>query len=439
LSERKAHIATFGCQMNTYDSSRIAAILSDLGFVMEPDPHKADLVLVNTCSVREKPVHKVRSFLGMLKHQKENNPNALLGVCGCVAQQEGDRLLKQVPFLDMVFGPRAIEDLPQLLEDAARGKRRAHIPKDDPMQGLTAAVTRQPGLKALVTIMQGCDNFCSYCVVPYVRGREKSRPSQAIYDEAAALVNQGVREITLLGQNVNSYHDPQSGGDFADLLHKVSQVPDLWRIRFATSHPKDLSDSLIQAIAGIPSVMEQLHLPAQSGSDRILKAMNRGYGVEHYLARVARLREKVPGLALGGDMIIGFPGETDEDHAQSLELLKRAQYDFLYSFIYSDRPFAKAGSMTPKVGEETKRIRLNELQDMQRGISLAQHQAQVGKTEQVLAEGPDKKGSGLMTGRTRAGRAVNFKGGVELTGSLVKVEITAGRINSLMGCLVTHS
>jgi tRNA-2-methylthio-N6-dimethylallyladenosine synthase len=290
----------------------------------------------------------------------------------------------------------------------------------------------------MVTVMQGCDNFCSYCVVPYVRGREKSRPLKAVIDETAGLVARGVREITLLGQNVNSYRDPDSGGDFAALLARAAEIPGLWRIRFSTSHPKDLSDSLIQAMADIPQVAEQLHLPAQSGSDRILKAMNRGYTRDRYLERVARLREMVPGVALGGDMIVGFPGETDEDHEDSLELLRLAQYDFLYSFIYSDRPFAKARKLKPKISEALKRQRLLELQELQRKISLDQHLAQVGTIVEVLVEGPDKKASGLMTGRTRAGRAVNFKGDSELEGSLVRVKVLDGRINSLMGCLITQ-
>ena len=432
MSPRSVHITTFGCQMNTYDSSRIMAICEELGFVSEADPSKADLILINTCSVREKPVHKVYSVLGSFKHLKRKNPGLILGVAGCVAQQEGKKLLDQVPYLDLVMGPKAIEDLPELLQDAASGKRRSHTPNTNPILGLKAAVTRQPGLKAMVTVMQGCDNFCSYCVVPYVRGREKSRPADAVLEEVAALTAGGAREITLLGQNVNSYRDPESGAGFAELLALVARVPDLWRLRFTTSHPKDLSPSLIEAMRDIPQLMSLLHLPAQSGSDRILKAMNRGYTRAGYLERVARLKEEVPDAALGGDMIVGFPGEDEADFQLSMELVRQARYDFLHSFIYSDRPFAKARKMEPKIGDKVKKRRLAELQDLQRDISLELHTAQVGKMEEVLVEGSAKKGQGLVTGRTRAGRAVNFAGGPELVGSLVQVEITEGRINSLM-------
>ena len=252
-------------------------------------------------------------------------------------------------------------------------------------------------------------------------------------EETAALVAGGAREITLLGQNVNSYRDPESGDGFAELLYRVAEIPDLWRLRFTTSHPKDLSPSLIEAMARIPQVMQMLHLPAQSGSDRILKAMNRGYTKEAYLEKVARLKQAIPNASLGGDMIVGFPGEDEDDFRLSMQLVEEARYDFLYSFIYSDRPFAKARKMEPKVGDELKKQRLAEMQDLQRKISLELHTAQVGKIEEVLVEGPAKKGRGLLTGRSKAGRTVNFAGSPELTGSLVQVEITEGRINSLMG------
>jgi tRNA-2-methylthio-N6-dimethylallyladenosine synthase len=272
-------------------------------------------------------------------------------------------------------------------------------------------------------------------VVPYLRGRERSRPAGAVVEEVAGLVEAGAREVTLLGQNVNSYQDPDTGTDFPGLLQKLSDVGGLWRLRFTTNHPKDLSPGLIEAMAGLPKVMEQIHLPAQSGSDAVLKAMRRGYTRSQYLARVDQLRKRVPGVALGGDMIVGFPGETQPDFGDSLSLLVAVRYDFLYSFKYSDRPFTLARRLPQKVSGEVKDRRLRELQAEQQKISLALHQELVGQEVEVLVEGPAKKGDGLVTGRCRAGRAVNFTGGPDLKGRLVMVEVTEGRVNSLMGRL----
>ncbi|CAO0821702.1 hypothetical protein DFAR_2570013 [Desulfarculales bacterium] len=284
--------------------------------------------------------------------------------------------------------------------------------------------------------MEGCDNYCSYCVVPYVRGREFSRPAAEILAEVTALTAAGTREITLLGQNVNSYRNPEPGLDFPDLLEKLCQVPKLWRIFFTTSHPKDLSPRLMEAMAGLDKVMEKLHLPAQSGSDRILKAMGRGYTRAQYLDQVAALRQLVPGVALSGDIIVGFPGETEEDFAQSLALLDQAGYDCLFSFKYSDRPFTRASRLAGKHDEAVKAQRLARLQARQQELSLALHHSLVGSVEQVLVEGPAKKGAGYLSGRSRAGRMVNFPGPPELIGSLVRVRVSEGLINSLKGQLL---
>ncbi|MCB2192119.1 MAG: tRNA (N6-isopentenyl adenosine(37)-C2)-methylthiotransferase MiaB [Deltaproteobacteria bacterium] len=433
---KKVCLRTFGCQMNAYDSLRMAGMLADMGYAQVEEPDAADLIVLNTCSVRRLAEEKVYSYVGELKRLKREKPWLIIGVGGCVAQQEGDKLLRRLPHLDFVFGPDAVPSLPGLVGDALRGKRQAMTKLGPSAAPSQIIIPTAPGLRAMVTVMTGCDNFCSYCVVPYVRGRERSRPAGEVLQEVNALVEAGVREITLLGQNVNSYHDPDSGLDFAGLLARVNEVKDLWRIRFTTSHPKDLGQGLIEAMAGLDKVMEQMHLPAQSGSNRMLKAMNRGYTREKYLEQVRRLREKVPAVALGSDIIVGFPGESQEDFEQSLSLLREVRYDFLYSFKYSDRPFTRAGRLEDKLDEDTKGSRLVELQALQRVIGLQEHQAQVGRVEEVLVEGPAKHGQGLMSGRSRAGRVVNFPGPPELTGSLVMVRITQGRENSLAGELI---
>ena len=435
-SGKLVHITTFGCQMNEYDSARMLGILSELGYAPAESPETADLVLLNTCSVREKAQHKVYSFVGALREVKRQRPGMIIGVGGCVAQQEGRQLLKDIPYLDLVFGTGALERLPELIAEAASGRRVACTDLDPGPLAPRRVALANPGLKAMVTVMQGCDNFCAYCVVPHVRGREKSRAAAQVVEEVAALAKAGVREVTLLGQNVNSYRDPEGGADFADLLEMVAGVPELWRVRFTTSHPKDLSPRLIEALAGIDKVMDQLHLPAQSGSDRILKAMRRGYTRARYLALVKDLRRRAPDLALGGDIIVGFPGETEADFQASLELIEAAGYDFLFSFKYSDRPFTKAIDLPGKIAEAEKSRRLARLQERQREISLALHRAQVGKLEEVLVEGPAKRGTGLMTGRTRANRAVNFPVPPELAGRLVMVRVEQGLVNSLRGKLV---
>jgi len=431
---KRVHITTYGCQMNEYDSSRMAGLLAEMGYTPVERPEEADLILLNTCSVRERAAHKVYSQVGALKALKDRRPHLIIGVAGCLAQQEGDRLLEHIPHLDMVVGTGALQSLPQLVADADQGRRRSHTPQ--PREYRWPPPRVNSGLKALVTVMAGCDNFCTYCVVPYVRGRERSRPAGEIAQEVAALVESGAREITLLGQNVNSYRDPRDGLDFPGLLERLARTPGLWRLRFTTCHPKDLSPRLMEVMAGEETVMEGLHLPVQAGSDRVLAAMGRGYTRSQYLELVQRLRRVVPGVALGGDMIVGFPGESEEDFQQTLAIIDEVGYDFLYSFKYSDRPFTRARRLADKLSEEIKSRRLLELQERQRQRSLALHQEMVGQVAQVLVEGPAKKGTGLMSGRDRGGRAVNFPGGAELKGRLVRVEITQGLVNSLKGRLI---
>lgn len=435
-SDKNLHITTIGCQMNVYDSTRLAGLLAESGYRQVEDLKAADLIILNTCSVRRLAEQKVRSFLGSLKELKKSNPRLVIGVGGCVAQQEGSKLLKHIPHLDFVFGTDVLERVPELVADASSGRRRSLTPLGEAQDRPRPFLPVRPGIKALVTIMQGCDNFCSYCVVPYLRGRERSRPADDILQEVAALADAGVREVNLLGQNVNSYRDLGSGLDFASLLEQVAASKGLWRVRFTTSHPKDLSPKLIEAMADIPQVMESIHLPVQSGSDRILKAMKRGYSRAQYLQRVDDLKKRVPRVALGSDMIIGFPGEDEKDFAESLSILQAVGYDYLYSFKYSDRPFTKASRLEGKLPEAVKTERLTRLQALQREISVAQHQKLVGQVEEVLVEGPAKKGEGLMTGRSRTGRAVNFAGPPDLAGALVKVMISEGHVNSLKGRLL---
>jgi tRNA-2-methylthio-N6-dimethylallyladenosine synthase len=426
----KVHITTFGCQMNEYDSARMLDILTGLGYQAAAIREEADLLIFNTCSVRAKAQNKLYSFLGPLREYKKTHPQVRIAVTGCLAQQEGMRMLKALPQVDLVLGPDALPELARLLPLLREGRRMAEVKLEGqaemPLSGRRAALISR------VTVMRGCDNFCSYCVVPYVRGREKSRPAQAIVEEVQALAAGGAREVHLLGQNVNSYRD-EKGVDFPRLLTLLAQAPDIARIRFTTSHPKDLSPALMETLACEPKVMKGLHLPAQAGSDRVLAAMKRGYTRAHYLKLVRRLREAVPEISLSGDIIVGFPGEKEEDFQQTMSLLEEVGYDFLFSFQYSDRPLAPAGALPDKVSEEEKRRRLLLLQARQREISLARHQALLGRVAEVLVEGPARKGQGWLSGREAGGRTVNFAGPAGLRGSLIKVKLEAATVNSLRG------
>lgn len=429
---KKVHITTFGCQMNEYDSARMLEALTNLGYEATEQQEQADLLLFNTCSVRHKAESKLYSFLGRFKDLKKQRPQARIVVAGCVAQQEGEKLLKALPQVDLVLGPDAITQLASLVPLVEQGRRLAKVELNGQTEmGLVGLNT---SLKAQVTVMRGCNNFCSYCIVPYVRGRETSRAADDIVNEVKRLVSRGAKEVRLLGQNVNSYADTQ-GTDFAALLKKVAQVPDLWRIRFTTSHPKDLSPALIEAMASLPQVMPEIHLPAQSGSNRILQAMNRKYTREHYLELVKRLRENMPNISMGGDFIVGFPGESEQDFQQSLDLLEQVQYDFLFSFKYSDRPPAPASRLEGKLDEEEKNRRLLILQEKQRHISQNKNQALVGKVVQVLVEGQARKGGNMLSGRAPDGRAINFAAppGSDLQGRLVQVKLKVANINSLRG------
>ncbi len=438
MREKRIFIKTFGCQMNEYDSERMLALVGE-EYVPCEVPEEADLILVNTCSVRRKAEEKVYSFVGRFKSLKAKRPEVVIGVTGCVAQQEGERIVKRLPHVDLVLGPQNIYRLPEALEKIRRGRGPVvltELKKDFKPPLIPATYDGARPVKAQVTIMQGCDNFCSYCVVPYVRGREVSRPPEDILREIECLVQQGVREVTLLGQNVNSYGQKEKGyPTFAELLRMVAQIKGLWRIRFTTSHPKDLSEDLMRTIAEEEKVCEHLHLPVQSGSSRVLARMNRGYTREEYLARVARLRELVPGIALTTDLIVGFPGETESDFQETLTLLEEVRFDEIFSFKYSDRPLARARKFEDKVPEEVKAARLWKVHEVQARITQEIRESYIGRKAEVLVEGPSETRPEVLTGRTRTNHVVNFTAPkeLELKGALVYVLIKEAGKHSLRG------
>ncbi len=414
-----AYIYTIGCQMNIYDSEKLEFILNGIGYETTNNLKLADIVVCNTCSIREKAQEKAFSFLGRTAALKKKKPHLVSIMAGCVAQQEGDAVFKRLPYLDIVLGTQAFERLPALVTSIKSGKSRltdietsSKIFESMPQAFDSGKVSR------FVTIMQGCDNYCTYCVVPYVRGRERSRTPESIFQEIAILAQNGVKEVTLLGQNVNSYGKKEGICSFPALLEKVNAIKGIERIRFATSHPKDLSDDLIFAIRDLKKVCCQLHLPVQSGSDRILKKMNRGYTRSIYLDRIAKLRDHCPQIGLSSDMIVGFPSETREDFDQTLDLVRTIRFDGLFAFAYSDRPNAPAAKFSDGVSENEKMKRLNELLDLQEGITGQKNQVLVNSVKSVLVEGEslkkrqdaenEKNKVPQMTGRTESGKIVHF-------------------------------
>ncbi len=432
--ERFVFIETFGCQMNENDTSRIYGVLEKVNFRPTYDPGAADLILVNTCSIRDKAEQKVYSTLGRFKGLKKKRPELIIGVAGCVAQQEGERLLKRVPHLDIVFGPHNIHRLGDMLAELyEKGGRvvstelRPDI--DDNEYDVHAPVD---GVKAFVSIMRGCDNFCSYCIVPYTRGREVSRPHDEIIGEIRSLAERGIKEVTLLGQNVNSY-GKGAGSTFTALLRDICSTDGIERVRFVTSHPKDISEELIYLFGEEPKLQRALHLPVQSGSDRILERMKRSYTVEGYLSKVRLLRSLYPDMALTTDVIVGFPGETDEDFQGTMQVLKEVRFDGAFSFKYSPRPGTLAATFEDQVPEEVKSVRLEELQALQRKITLEKNEALAGRTLEVLVEGGSKNNPGEFSGRTPCNRVVNFSADGVAPGDIIDVFITEGYQNSLRG------
>src|SRR4030066_929676 len=376
--QKRVYIETYGCQMNEHDTERILRLLEGVNYLETKNPREADFILINTCSVREKPEHKVYSALGRYKWLKEER-GTIIGVAGCVAQQEGDRLLDRVPYLDMVIGTHAIPMIPQLLQKkGVSGERVCETRFDQNGQYLKAVLPEKPlaKVKSYVTIMQGCDHFCSFCIVPYVRGRERSRPSWEILKEIRHLAEMGVKEVFLLGQNVNGYGKGLEGEvDFPRLLDQINEIEGIERIRFTTSHPADLSDALIQDFSELEKLCEHIHLPFQSGSDRILKAMHRGYTRESYLERIGRLKEVCPPIAVTADVIVGFPGEEEEDFKETLDLMENVRFDDLYSFKYSPRKGTRAAQFEDKIEECVKQDRLSILQRFQKEITFQKNKA----------------------------------------------------------------
>ncbi|MGZ3185038.1 MAG: tRNA (N6-isopentenyl adenosine(37)-C2)-methylthiotransferase MiaB [Telluria sp.] len=441
--QKKVFIKTFGCQMNEYDSDKMADVLGvSEGLVRTDTPDDADVILLNTCSVREKAQEKVFSDLGRLRELKASNPDLLIGVGGCVASQEGAAIVKRAPYVDMVFGPQTLHRLPQLIDERRRsGRAQVDIsfPEIEKFDHLPPA--RVEGATAYVSIMEGCSKYCSYCVVPYTRGEEVSRRFEDVLTEVAGLAQQGVREVTLLGQNVNAFRGTMEDGstaDFALLIEYVADIPGIERIRFVTSHPKEFTQRLIDTYAKVPKLVNHLYLPAQHGSDKILGAMKRGYTALEYKSIIRRIRAVRPDITISSDFIIGFPGETDADFDALMKLIHDVGFDNSYSFIFSKRPGTPAANLHDDTPAEVKSRRLAHLQSVIDEHTKKISAAMVGRVERILVDGPDKKG-GAMQGRTENNRVVVFDGGADglaLTGQLVDVRITETLHYSLRGELV---
>jgi len=437
MIEKYFYLETFGCQMNVVDSEQMVEILQQLGYGQTDAPESADLILLNTCSIRAKAERKVYGHLGSFKPLKDRNPDLILAVGGCVAQHEGERMLDKVPFLDFVFGTHNVHRLAELVQNAEAKQRRGLLVdflNEEERRQLFP--TRRPSreISRFVTIVQGCDNFCAYCIVPYVRGREVSRPSTEVLEEVRTLIDQGAAEITLVGQNVNSYGVKE--GDeisFAELLHQVHALPGLQRLRFITSHPKDLSEDLIDCFGSLDKLCKHLHLPVQAGSDRILQAMGRGYSRDQYLAKVKRLRQVCPEIRLTSDVIVGFPGEDQADFEQTLDLLRQAQFAEIYSFIFSPREGTAAALLADDTPAVVKQQRFDCMLALQDGITRNFHEGDVGKVLPVLVEGESRQGGGQLFGRTSWNRIVNFKADTCLIGCIVPVRLIEAQRNSHIG------
>ncbi len=438
----KLHIRTFGCQMNEYDTAKMADLLgASHGLTPTDNPEEAEVLLLNTCSVREKAQEKVFSQLGMWRELKQAQPNVIIGVGGCVASQEGEAILKRAPYVDLVFGPQTLHRLPQMIEEVKRQRAAVvdiSFPEIEKFDHLPAP--QSDGPSAYVSIMEGCSKYCTFCVVPYTRGEEFSRPFDDIIAEVVELADQGVREITLLGQNVNAYRGEMHDGGLADLallITYVAAIDGIDRIRYTTSHPLEMSDSLIQVHAEVPELVGHLHLPVQSGSDRILALMKRKHTALEYKATIRKLREVRPNISISSDFIVGFPGETDADFEATMDLIAEVGFDHSFSFVYSPRPGTPAATLPDDVPLEVKKQRLALLQQRINQQAQAISRRMVGTTQRVLVSGLSRKDSGQLSGRTENNRVVNFKGESGLIGEFVDVVITEAMPNSLRGELVT--
>ncbi|MBC8006976.1 MAG: tRNA (N6-isopentenyl adenosine(37)-C2)-methylthiotransferase MiaB [Prolixibacteraceae bacterium] len=435
---KKLYIRTYGCQMNEYDSDKMADVLSTSEpFEKTDDPAQADVILFNTCSVRENAQERVFHALGRLRTLKQARPDLILGVGGCVASQEGAVIIDRAPYVDVVFGPQTLHRLPQLIEARRRsGRPQVDIsfPHNEKFDALPPA--KVEGCTAFVSIMEGCSKYCSFCVVPYTRGEEVSRPFDDVLTEIAGLADQGVKEITLLGQNVNAYRGTMSDGetaDFAMLLEYLAEIPGIERLRYTTSHPREFSQRLVESYRRLPQLVDHVHLPVQSGSDRILSAMKRGYTALEYKSIIRRLREARPGVSIASDFIVGFPGETEQDFEHTMKLVDQVGFDDSYSFMYSPRPGTPAADFGDQVPLETKRVRLARLQAALEASARAISESMVGNVERILIEGTSRKNPRELSGRTSNNRVVNLSGGSRLVGEFVDVRITAALAHTLRG------
>ena len=433
-------ISTYGCQMNEEDSEKLSGMLKSQGYERTENKEEASIIIFNTCCVRENAENKVFGNLGQLKQLKKKNPNLVIAICGCMMQQVGmaDKVLKTFPYVDIIFGTHNAHKFPEylhrVLQEGVQVKEILNK-EEGIVEGLP--IDRKSDVKAFVTIMYGCNNFCTYCIVPYVRGRERSRKSEDIIKEIEELVSQGYTEITLLGQNVNSYGKGlEEDIDFAGLLRKVNEVKGLERVRFMTSHPKDLSDDVIMAIKECDKLCEQVHLPVQSGSSRILKEMNRHYDREYYLDLVKKIKSEIPDVTLTTDIIIGFPGETEEDFLDTLSLCEEVGYDSAFTFIYSRRNHTPADKMENQIPDDIKHDRFNRLVEAINKKVVIKNKEYEGKVVEVLVEGPSKNDETKLTGRTRNGKLVNFAGDEKLVGELVNLKIVRAQPFSLIGEIV---
>src|ERR1700761_2888422 len=434
----KLFIKTHGCQMNEYDSAKMVDVLAaSHGLEVTHNEAEADVILINTCSIREKAQEKVFSQLGRWRELKQANPNVVIGVGGCVASQEGDAIVKRAPFVDLVFGPQTLHRLPQMI-DARRATKKPQVdisfPEIEKFDHLPEP--RKEGPTAFVSIMEGCSKYCSYCVVPYTRGEEISRPFDDVIAEVASLADQGVREINLLGQNVNAYRGAMHDGSVADLsvlIHAIASIDAIGRIRFTTSHPLEFSDSLIEAYANVPKLANYLHLPVQAGSDRILAAMKRGYTAIEFKQKIRKLRKVRPDISISTDFIVGFPGETDLDFEQTMKMIDDVGFDQSFSFIFSKRPGTPAANLPDETSDDVKHARLARLQNTINQNARRINEAMVGTVQSVLVEKPSRKNPNEMTGRTENMRYVNFAGDSRMIGQFIDVEITQAMANSLRG------
>ena len=432
-----ANIQTYGCQQNVADSQRLMGMLREMGFGFTEDPFRAVVIVINTCAIRENAEKKVFGVVGQLIHVKEHNPDAVICLCGCMAQQEtaAAKLRASYRHVDLVFGPQALWKFPELLHQVYTRRERVFSIADEAgsiAEGLP--VVRESGVKAWVSIMYGCNNFCSYCIVPYVRGRERSRKPEDILSEIRQLAEEGYRDITLLGQNVNSYgKDLEKPMDFADLLSEIDRIPGDYKIRFMTSHPKDAGEKLFRTMAQCAHVAKQLHLPVQSGSSRVLKAMNRGYTREQYLEKVRQAREAMPDIVLTSDIIIGFPGETEAEAMETVSLVEEVGYDALFTFLYSPRPGTPAARLPDPVPRAEKQVWFDKLLEVQNRISGQLHRGYVGRTVRVLVDGESGDRDWPLSSRTEGNRLVHLKGSPDLIGQYLDVTITGSNTWALFG------